>query len=378
MTPESLVSSKHGRAGRRASPATPVARLYPGVRNKDKDQKRLGSIEDFYVLLADKATDPAALGHDDAVTLVGKLKAKGKWPAKPDIKKWYGKKGSHWQNKAGEFLRAVTLPDDAELLTRHEVLEAPPDVLITNYSMLEYMLMRPLERPIFNHTRKWLQDNPDEKFLLIIDEAHLYRGAAGAEVALLLRRLRARLGIPPDRVQVIATSASFDDPEHARKFGAQLSGKDDADFRVVEGHYAWRDGASVGSDDDVAALTAASLPAFYGAQTDADKIAAVAPILEHRGATASETIGVTLDSALADFGPMSLLVNETMQKARPVDELGATLFPTAPPELADRAVSTLVALGSAARKTRRRGGAAPLPCARLLPRPARIVGLPRP
>jgi ATP-dependent helicase YprA (DUF1998 family) len=80
----------------------------------------------------------------------------------------------------------VTLPEDPELLTRHEVHEAPPDILVTNYSMLEYMLMRPLERPVFDSTRLWLDQNPDERFLLVIDEAHLYRGAAGAEVALLI------------------------------------------------------------------------------------------------------------------------------------------------------------------------------------------------
>ena len=52
-----------------------------------------------------------------------------------------------WQDrKTGEFVRAVTLPDDVELLTRHEVQAAPPDLLVTNYSMLEYMLMRPIER----------------------------------------------------------------------------------------------------------------------------------------------------------------------------------------------------------------------------------------
>ena len=63
----------------------------------------------------------------------------------------------------GEFVRAVLQPNDPELLTRHEVLGTPPDVLITNYSMLEYMLMRPLERPVFDATRAWLANNPDEK-----------------------------------------------------------------------------------------------------------------------------------------------------------------------------------------------------------------------
>src|SRR5262249_46088959 len=152
----------------------------------------------------------------------------GKWPAKPDLAAWYGK-GPYFDKKKDRFRRCVTLPEDPELITRHEVHEAPPDVLVTNYSMLEYMLMRPLERPIFDRTREWLSQNPEERFLLVIDEAHLYRGAQGAEVALLIRRLRTRLGIPPERLQVICTSASFKDADYALKFGAQLTGKDPAD-----------------------------------------------------------------------------------------------------------------------------------------------------
>ncbi len=47
--------------------------------------------------------------------------------------------------------------------------------MVTNYSMLEYMLMRPLERPVFDKTRAWLSRNPSERFLVVLDEAHLYR-----------------------------------------------------------------------------------------------------------------------------------------------------------------------------------------------------------
>ena len=64
--------------------------------------------------------------------------------------------------------------EDPELLTRHEVLSAPPDVLVTNYSMLEYMLMRPLERPVFDITREWFAEHPDQSFIVVVDEAHLY------------------------------------------------------------------------------------------------------------------------------------------------------------------------------------------------------------
>src|SRR5208283_3487797 len=147
----------------------------------------------YYVSNLELAAGPASLQQEAAAHLVGELKKRGKWPAKPDLIAWYGK--GRWHDRDGNFKRCVMRPGDPELITRHEVQAAPPDILVTNYSMLEYMLMRPLERPIFDSTREWLAENPGERFLLVIDEAHLYRGAAGAEVALLIRRLRTRLGI---------------------------------------------------------------------------------------------------------------------------------------------------------------------------------------
>ena len=149
--------------------------LYPGVRDKDKDQDRLKPIGKYYVSNLELAAGSSSPQQAAAAALVRELKKRGKWPAKPDLVTWYGK--GRWLDKAGVFKRCVMLPKDPELLTRHEVQETPPDVLLTNYSMLEYMLMRPLERPIFDCTRNWLEKNQGERFLLVIDEAHLYRGA---------------------------------------------------------------------------------------------------------------------------------------------------------------------------------------------------------
>lgn len=336
--------------------------LYPGVRKVERDQQRLKSVEDFYLDLLDREGDPSAKEHAEAAALVKKLKDRGKWPAKPDLRTWYGDKGTHWKNKAGEFQRAVLQPGDAELLTRHEVLDAPPDVLITNYSMLEYMLMRPLERPVFDATRVWLEKNPDEKFLLVIDEAHLYRGAAGAEVALLLRRLRARLGIDASRLQVIATSASFEDATYAREFAAQLSGKDVKDFRTIEGQLQLRSGEATGSAGDAGLLAGLPLKDFYEGDDDPARIAAIRDLFVARGVTPdlAASVGGLLDDALSSYRPMSKLVNETMQKAQPVSELGATIFPGVDQETADRAITALVALGSAAR--RKPEDASLLPC----------------
>jgi len=116
---------------------------YAGVRTRDKDSRKLKAFDDFYVEIQRQAEGPASGEQEKAKTLLDQLKARGKWPAKPDLPAWFGDKGSDWQDRrTKEFRRAVTLPDDVELVTRHEVQSAPPDLLVTNYSMLEYMLMR--------------------------------------------------------------------------------------------------------------------------------------------------------------------------------------------------------------------------------------------
>jgi hypothetical protein len=216
-----------------------------------------------------KSSEAPSLEQEASKRLIDELKKRGKWPSKPDLFAWYGKPSSRWlDSKTSSFKRCITLPDDQELLTRHEVQSAPPDVLVTNYSMLEYMMMRPLEGPIFDHTRNWLKSNPDETFLLVLDEAHLYRGAAGAEVALLVRRLRQRLGISPDRLQVICTTASFSEHKHAPSFAAQLTGKSESDFIPIVGTLALRSPAVAGKADDAKRLADINLAAFYSADRD--------------------------------------------------------------------------------------------------------------
>jgi ATP-dependent helicase YprA (DUF1998 family) len=333
--------------------------LYPGVRTAKKDQRRLRSIEPFYISLLEQAADEQSPYHARAKRLVASLQSRGKWPAKPNLQAWYGAKGQRWQ-RDGEFVRAVMRPEDPELLTRHEVLANPPDVLVTNYSMLEYMLMRPLERPVFDATRQWLAENPEETLLLVIDEAHLYRGAAGAEVGLLLRRLRSRLAIDPERLQVIATSASFSDEEHARRFAAQLSGKAASSFRAIRGDLAKRVGGEKGTEADATALAHLPIEDFYGASSDHDRIGATETFLAYRNVEATDELGPTLYAALDQFPPMNRLINLTMSDAKPVAELSQELFATDDVALADRAATALVALGSAARASDREAGL--LPC----------------
>lgn len=333
---------------------------YAGIRTRDKDSRKLRAFDDFYVEIERQASDPTAEQHDQARELLNQLKVRGKWPAKPSLVAWFGAKGSEWQDrKTGEFRRAVTLADDVELITRYEAQETPPDLLVTNYSMLEYMLMRPIERPIFDKTRDWLAANRQEKFLVVLDEAHLYRGAAGAEVGLLLRRLRDRLNIPPERLQVICATASFKDASYAPHFGAQLAGLPPETFVAVQGEYAWRPHAATGSRRDAEMLAGIDLDAFYKAETDADRLPIVRPLLQHLHVSPELSLGASLHRALAEFPPLGLLVNNTMKQTRAVEEVGRELFPDAP-ELADRAATVLMALGSMGRADAKSPGL--LPC----------------
>ncbi|SNT60305.1 Helicase conserved C-terminal domain-containing protein [Actinomadura meyerae] len=126
--------------------------------------------------------------------------------------------------------------DGAEMRSRWDMLLNPPDILVTNYSMLNVMLLRPRESRMFDLTRKWLEENPDVKFTLIVDELHMYRGTAGTEIAYLIRALRHRLGLDtqPDRLQILAASASLDE-DRDRAFLGQFFGVDSDRFTILPG-----------------------------------------------------------------------------------------------------------------------------------------------
>ena len=119
---------------------------------------------------------------------------------------------------------AGTDPDPGELVSRQQMREAPPHVLLTNYAMLEYLLLRPVDTAFF--------DGPTGAHwrFVVLDEMHIYNGARGAEIAMLLRRVRDRVNrSEPGRLQFIGTSATLGHGEQAApriaKYAADLFGE---------------------------------------------------------------------------------------------------------------------------------------------------------
>lgn len=123
--------------------------------------------------------------------------------------------------------RARGLEDEnGKKLKPHE-RRNPPDIMVTNYSMLEYMLCRPQDKVFFG---PGLQ-------AVVLDEAHLYTGTLAAEITLLLRRLYDKCGIRSDQVLQFATSATIGRgrPEELRDFASTLFSKPKEQVKVIQG-----------------------------------------------------------------------------------------------------------------------------------------------
>jgi DEAD/DEAH box helicase domain-containing protein len=128
--------------------------------------------------------------------------------------------------------QASVQPAAAELGDRRSIRETPPAILVTNVTMLEYMLLRAQDRDILKHSRGLLR-------WIVLDEAHSYVGGQAAEMALLLRRVRAAFGVGPEQTRLIATSATIsegpDTHEKLGRFVADLAGQSGNRVRVIEG-----------------------------------------------------------------------------------------------------------------------------------------------
>ncbi|MCB9797532.1 MAG: DEAD/DEAH box helicase [Alphaproteobacteria bacterium] len=342
---------------------------YPGPRTTARDGERVKPLLDYYLGLPS--------------TVEARLRQLGRYPAK-DLKAFYaehearrrtyrtGKKAGREYTDHNWERRLHTGPDDRELLTRQEMVHGAgsrpghaPDVLVTNYSMLEYMLMRPFERPVFAETKRWLQQD-GAQLLLVLDEAHMYRGAKGAEIAFLIRRLRARLGIHdrPDKLRVIATSASLgsgskdQDPalaeaeakETVKRFAADIIGKEPGDFEAITGTREVPTPAAPAPSEVANVLASLDLDAINEAldgPTLHDKLAPLLPN-EAIGEPSEGEVLASLHRSLAGKPWVNQLVKEAAGQAVALGELAERVFPGHAESR--RALEALLTVGTLARK----------------------------
>lgn len=119
-----------------------------------------------------------------------------------------------------------------EMISRQEMWASPPNVLVTNYAMLEYLLLRPDDNAFFDGP------NADHWRFLVLDEAHTYSGVKGIETAMLIRRVKDRVAAgAPGRLQCAATSATLgrgaDDAPEIMQFAARLFGEEFSEHDLV-------------------------------------------------------------------------------------------------------------------------------------------------
>ncbi len=286
---------------------------YPGEESKSKNETRLESfLQKSFLELPEEAQ--------------AKLKKEGKWPAK-DLSQFIATKFS-------------TGSSDTEMLSRQEMQSRCPDLLVTNYSMLEYMLLRPIEASIFDQTTAWLASDPKNKFTVVLDEAHMYRGAGGAEVAFLLMRLQARLGIPRNRIKFILTSASLGTTEeaHARMkaFAADLSGLREPcrEFVLITGKQQEKAGQRPATSEEAIALSDYDFTTLHTANEMHDnaegEFLKLCSKLKYKPAnkfTDKSSFQNVVFDWIQSFGPAALVANKITSKPQRLHEIAEAVFP---------------------------------------------------
>ncbi|MBT9547096.1 MAG: DEAD/DEAH box helicase [Candidatus Sericytochromatia bacterium] len=117
--------------------------------------------------------------------------------------RYTGQTAKEYADAVSDYKRELGAdPQSNELLSRSQIQHTPPHILLTNYAMLEYLLLRPEDAKIFENGQTW-------KFI-VLDEAHTYKGAMGTEIGYLMRKVKDRVaGEKSDRIQCIATSATI-------------------------------------------------------------------------------------------------------------------------------------------------------------------------
>lgn len=143
----------------------------------------------------------------------------------------------HGQVSAGLYIGGEGrhgVADRDYVVDKRDVLRnSPPDILLTNYKMLDFLMLRPEDNPLWRHNR------PTTLRYLVLDELHTYDGAQGSDVACLVRRLKARLQVAPGSLCCVGTSAtiggetSAETIRHLTKFASEIFAESFFDDSVI-------------------------------------------------------------------------------------------------------------------------------------------------
>ncbi len=129
----------------------------------------------------------------------------------------------------------MTMTQDMVITHKDTMRTSPPDILLTNYKMLDYLLIRP------GDFRLWKDNAPETLRFLVVDELHTFDGAQGTDLACLIRRLKARVKAPSGYVCCVGTSATLGGEEDAielRDYAKDIFNEDfDAESVVTEDRY---------------------------------------------------------------------------------------------------------------------------------------------
>jgi DEAD/DEAH box helicase domain-containing protein len=132
--------------------------------------------------------------------------------------------------RGGDFQSSAQMGPDTIITDRDALQKDPPDILLTNYKMLDFLMVRPRDR------RLWNGSLSGSLRFLVVDEIHTFDGAQGTDLACLIRRLKARLRVEPGQLCCVGTSATLGGREAGaslRAYAAQVFGEPFDDDAIV-------------------------------------------------------------------------------------------------------------------------------------------------
>ena len=180
-----------------------------------------------------------------------------------------------------------------QVLSRELLRREPAPILMTNATMLEYMLVRQVDSPILEISRQ-----SQSLRWIVLDEAHTYVGSQAAELSMLLRRVVHAFGRSPEQLRFVATSATIAGSEatdRLRRYLARLAGVAEEQVDVIDGSRKWPDLPDVGRQEALRLTTLQSMHSAEEVSSERYQALCAHPIarqLRHAVVSAGKPLGL--------------------------------------------------------------------------------------